>query len=402
MKRERVEFGENPCLTRIEEKCKRCGNCVKTCESIHNMGDSCIRCGQCILTCPFGAIVPKYDYQKVLNYLNDTDYTVIVSIAPASRVSLIEELKTNNSDPTKHLVGVLRKLGFDYVYDIACGADVTTIEESMELIERIKEHKFPLMTSCCPSWKKYAKETGLDKYVSSTKSPIKMQGYMIKNYLSKYIDYGDKVINVILMPCVSKKEEILDSSDIDIVITTRELLYMIDEAKIDLNNITESDFDSLAGSASSAGIIFGTSGGVLESVIRTTYYLMNNKKLDSSNINKCLDNNNFYEECVYDLGKVKLNTCKVCGMKNVQKLDLSKYHLIEVMACPGGCINGGGQVLVPNNKLDEIRNKRSQDLVNIDIKSSFKNSYESKEVSDLYKYDIGMPGSGNANKKLHN
>lgn len=398
---ERVEFTSNPCIQRIEEKCTKCGLCKKTCEKVNNIGNDCIKCGQCILTCPMGALVPKYDYQQVLNYLNDTSYTVIISMAPAARVSLVNELKLNPNNATKELIGILRKVGFDYVYDVAVGADLTTIEESLEFIERIKENKFPLITSCCPSWKKYAIKHGLDKFISSTKSPIKMQGYIVKEYTSKYIDYINKVINVMLMPCISKKEEILDSDDIDYVITTRELLYLINESNIDTENVTPSDFDKLAGDASSSGIIFGTSGGVLEAVLRSTYYFMNNKEMPKEMLNQNLDNNELFKENVYDMGKMKINVAKISTMAQLQKIDLYKYHLIEVMACPGGCINGGGQPLNANNEADIKRMEKSKLLVDIDLNSTFKNSHTSKEIKDIYSYDIGIPGGKNSHKKLH-
>lgn len=398
---ERVEFTSNPCIQRIEEKCTKCGLCKKTCEKVNNIGNDCIKCGQCILTCPMGALVPKYDYQQVLNYLNDTSYTVIISMAPAARVSLVNELKLNPNNATKELIGILRKVGFDYVYDVAVGADLTTIEESLEFIERIKENKFPLITSCCPSWKKYAIKHGLDKFISSTKSPIKMQGYIVKEYTSKYIDYTNKVINVMLMPCISKKEEILDSDDIDYVITTRELLYLINESNIDIENVTPSDFDKLAGDASSSGIIFGTSGGVLEAVLRSAYYFMNNKEMPKEMLNQNLDNNELFKENVYDMGKMKINVAKISTMAQLQKIDLYKYHLIEVMACPGGCINGGGQPLNANNEADIKRMEKSKLLVDIDLNSSFKNSHMSKEIKDIYSYDIGIPGGKNSHKKLH-
>lgn len=398
---ERVEFTSNPCIQRIEEKCTKCGLCKKTCEKVNNIGNDCIKCGQCILTCPMGALVPKYDYQQVLNYLNDTNYTVIISMAPAARVSLVNELKLNPNNATKELIGILRKVGFDYVYDVAVGADLTTIEESLEFIERIKENKFPLITSCCPSWKKYAIKHGLDKFISSTKSPIKMQGYIVKEYTSKYIDYTNKVINVMLMPCISKKEEILDSDDIDYVITTRELLYLINESNIETENVIPSDFDKLAGDASSSGIIFGTSGGVLEAVLRSAYYFMNNKDMPKEMLNQNLDNNELFKENVYDMGKMKINVAKISTMAQLQKIDLYKYHLIEVMACPGGCINGGGQPLNANNEADIKRMEKSKLLVDIDLNSSFKNSHMSKEIKDIYSYDIGIPGGKNSHKKLH-
>jgi len=399
--KERVEFGDNPSIMRIEEKCTRCGMCKLTCNKINNIGDECIRCGQCILTCPMGALVPKFDYQTVLNYLNDTEYTCIVSIAPATRVSLIKELNLENCDPTRKLVGILKALGFDYVYDIAVGADVTTIEESVEFIERLKEKRFPLMTSCCPSWKKYAINHDLDKYVSSTKSPIKMQGYLVKEYLPKYIDFTKKVVHVILMPCISKKEEILDDSKIDYVITNREFLYMLKEAKIDIDNVVEKNFDQLLGNATSSGIIFGTSGGVLESVLRTTYYLINNKSMPKNQLSLNLDNDKLFSEAEYDFGSTKIKVARVCTMAELQKINIHDYHLIEVMACPGGCINGGGQPLVAANVSDENRKNKSQSLLNIDDKQNHKPSYLSKEVEDLYHYDVGIPGGKTAHKKLH-
>lgn len=400
MKNERVEFGINCAITRIEEKCTHCGLCKKTCDSVQNIGNDCIKCGQCILTCPMGALVPYYNYQEVLNYLNDTDYTCIISISPATRVSLINELNITG-DPTRKLVGILKALGFDYVYDVAVGADLTTVEESMEFIERIKTNNFPLMTSCCPSWKSYAITNNLDKYVSSTKSPIKMQGYLVKNYLNKYIDVKNKVINVLLMPCVSKKIEIHETDDIDYVITTRELLYMISEAKIDVSSIKEKDFDSLVGNASSSGVIFGTAGGVLESVLRTTYYLMNNEEFPKNLERKLMDSKELFQEAEYDFKKLKLKVARVSTMKELQKMDIHKYHLIEVMACPGGCINGGGQPLVPTNDNMESRIDKSTKLIDIDNDKSLRYSYKSEEINDIYKYDIGVPGGKQAHKKLH-
>ena len=398
---ERVEFDLNPCIQRIEEKCTRCGLCKKTCERINNIGNDCIKCGQCILTCPMGALVPKYDYQQILNYLNDTNYTVIISIAPAARVSLVNELKLNPQYATKELVGILRKVGFDFVYDVAVGADLTTIEESLEFIERIKENRFPLITSCCPSWKKYGIKNGLDKYISSTKSPIKMQGYIVKEYVGKYVDYSNKVINVMLMPCISKKEEILDTDDIDYVITTRELLYLINESGIDTNNIMPSEFDKLAGTASSSGIIFGTSGGVLEAVLRSAYYFMNNEDMPKELLNKNLNNDIMFQENTYDMKKMKIKVAKVCTIAELQKININDYHLIEVMACPGGCINGGGQPLNPNNENDIKRKEKSELLIDIDKNSDLKNSYQNKEIKDIYSYEVGIPGGKNSHKKLH-
>lgn len=400
MKNERVEFDINCAITRIEEKCTHCGLCRKTCDAIQNIGKDCIKCGQCILTCPMGALVPFYNYQEVLNYLNDTDYTCIISISPATRVSLINELKLTG-DVTKKLVGILKAIGFDYVYDVAVGADLTTIEESLEFIERIKKNDFPLMTSCCPSWKSYAIKNNLDKYVSSTKSPIKMQGYLVKEYLSKYVDNKGKFINVLLMPCISKKIEIHDTDSIDYVITTRELLYMLNESKVDVSTVSESNFDSLIGHASSSGIIFGTSGGVLEAVLRTTYYLMNNEEFPKKMERQLMDNKLLFQEAEYDFKKINLKVARVSTMSELKKIDIHKYHLIEVMACPGGCLNGGGQPLVPASDALNHRLEKSKKLIEIDDEKKFRFSYLNDEIIDVYKFDVGAPGGKTAQKKLH-
>ena len=401
MNAERVEFTDNPCIRRIEEKCTHCGMCKKTCHLTNNIGNDCIRCGQCIITCPMGALVPKYDYQEVLNYLNDTNYTVIVSMAPAVRVSLTNELKLNPLNATNKLVGILKRLGFDYVFDIAVGADLTTIEESLEFIERIKENKFPLMSSCCPSWKKYAEKNGFDKYISSTKTPMEIQGYIVQNYVKKYLKLDKKIINVMLMPCISKKEEIVDNDDIDYVITSRELIYMINESSLDVDNIPNQEFDKLAGNASSSGIIFGTSGGVLEAILRSSYFFINNKEIPSKLLSKNLQNDSLFNESEYDFGKLKIKVAKVSTIAKLKEIDIHKYHLIEVMACPGGCINGGGQPLVANNQNDENRIEKCNRLIEIDKKSILKFSYESEEEKDIYRYSIGTPGGKESHKKLH-
>lgn len=401
MKNERVEFLDNPCIQRIEEKCIHCGVCKKTCDSIQGIGPNCIKCGQCILSCPTGALVPKYDYQTILNYLNDTDYTLVISMAPAARVSLTKELNIKNDNPTKKVVGILKRLGFDYVYDVAVGADLTTIEEATEFVERLERNNLPLMTSCCPSWKKYAIENGLDKYVSSTKSPIKMQGYLIKNYLSKFINFDKKLINVMLMPCVSKKEEIIDSDDIDYVITTRELLYMINESKIDLETVCECEFDDLVGKATSSGIIYGTSGGVLSSVVRSAYYLKNHKEMILNYDRNNLNNEQISVENDYDFGDRVIKTLRVSTMNELKKVDIHNYDLIEVMACPGGCINGGGQPLSAGGSNMDDRLRRANDLIDVANSSKVFDSFRSEEIDNVYKYDIGIPGGKNAQKKLH-
>lgn len=400
----RVEVKEdNLCLNRIEEKCINCGMCLKTCKSINGFENDCINCGQCILTCPSGALTPKYDYQKVLNFINDTDYTVVVFTAPAVRVAIGDAFGfPPGSFLEGKMVSALKQIGFDFVFDTTFGADLTIMEESSELLTRIQNKNLPMFTSCCPSWVLYTEKyhPELVKNLSTCKSPIAMQGAMIKSYFAEMHEIPkEKIISVSLTPCISKKYERSLYPDTDYVITTSELILMIQELGIDFQNLEDAPFDKLLGKGSGGGLIFGVSGGVMESILRTAYYMVNKEKAPEQ----------FYEfleirgekdikEATVDMKEFKLKIAVVNKVSTIEKNydKLKNYDFIEVMSCPGGCIGGGGQPLVAIKDLPSIRQERISSMYQDDKNLKIKESYMNPEIRDAYTCYINK-----RNIKLH-
>ena len=388
----RVEVKEdNLCLNRIEEKCINCGMCLKTCKSINGFENDCINCGQCILTCPSGALTPKYDYQKVLNFINDTDYTVVVFTAPAVRVAIGDAFGfPPGSFLEGKMVSALKQIGFDFVFDTTFGADLTIMEEATELLTRIQNKNLPMFTSCCPSWVLYTEKyhPELVKNLSTCKSPIAMQGAMIKSYFAEmYEIHKEKIISVSLTPCISKKYERSLYPDTDYVITTSELILMIQELGIDFQNLEDAAFDKLLGKGSGGGLIFGVSGGVMESILRTAYYMVNKEKAPEQ----------FYEfleirgekdikEAIVDMKEFKLKIAVVNKVSTIEKNydKLKNYDFIEVMSCPGGCIGGGGQPLVAIKDLPSIRQERISSMYQDDKNLKIKESYMNPAIRDAY------------------
>ena len=377
-------------IERIEEKCINCGMCLNTCKSINNIGTDCINCGQCILTCPSGALISKYDYRPVLNYINDTDYTVVAFTAPAVRVAIGDEFGYNPGEFLEgKMTGVLKTLGFDYVFDTTFGADLTVMEEANELVERINEGK-PLFTSCCPSWVLY-----MEKYhpedldlLSSCKSPIAMQSAMIKSYFADMYDLDKrKVIAVAITPCVSKKTERVIYPDTDFVITTRELAMMIREMGIDFGEIKEVEFDKLLGKGSSAGLIFGVSGGVMEAALRTAYYMINRSKAPEEFYNLVdVRGESDFKTAIVDMKVKKIKVAVVSKISSViKKYDILKnYDFVEVMSCPGGCIGGGGQPLNAIKDMQSVREERIKSMYDAGDKQKLTESYMNAESQDAY------------------
>lgn len=400
----RVEVKEdNLCLNRIEEKCINCGMCLKTCKSINGFENDCINCGQCILTCPSGALTPKYDYQKVLNFINDTDYTVVVFTAPAVRVAIGDAFGfPPGSFLEGKMVSALKQIGFDFVFDTTFGADLTIMEESSELLTRIQNKNLPMFTSCCPSWVLYSEKyhPELVKNLSTCKSPIAMQGAIIKSYFAEMYEIPkEKIISVSLTPCISKKYERSLYPDTDYVITTSELILMIQELGIDFQNLEDAPFDKLLGKGSGGGLIFGVSGGVMESILRTAYYMVNKEKAPEQ----------FYEfleirgekdikEATVDMREFKLKIAVVNKVSTIEKNydKLKNYDFIEVMSCPGGCIGGGGQPLVAIKDLPSIRQERISSMYQDDKNLKIKESYMNPEIRDAYTCYINK-----RNIKLH-
>ena len=407
----------NESIKRIKERCINCGRCKTIChdEIGINYNDKCkkavcINCGQCILNCPVGALVPKYDYKKVLNYLHDTDKIVTISVAPAVRTSIGEGFGLNpGTFLEKELVGALKEIGFDYVFDVTTGADMTVMEEAYELVDRLKNKKtLPMFTSCCPSWVKYLEIYHPDKlnHLSTVKSPIGIQSSIINTYFLNMMNIPkDKIINVVVVPCTAKKYEVKRTEiSMDIAITTSELVLLLKESGIDIKKVKPKEFDSLLSKGSGGGLIFGRSGGVLESVLRCVNYIITgeDKIIDSLALEENKKSGTINKTTV-NIGPYKLRVASLQGMKNIEEIlkDLDNYDFIEVMNCPLGCVSGGGQVLSPINKMDDINIKRALSLDSDDKSNTIRFCYKNPNVINIYKTYLDYPNSPKALKLLH-
>ncbi len=418
-------------ITRDDSKCILCGNCRSTCKfeqgvygcyELEKTGDRaiCIECGQCCNVCPTGAIGEVKDYIKVKELMKNSDYTFVFQTAPAVRVSLGEEFSFEaGSFVQGKLVSALKKLGADYVFDTAFGADLTIMEEANELIHRIEnEEKLPMFTSCCPAWVKFV-EIFYPSYISnlsSVKSPILMEGAIIKSYFASKVNLDpEKIINVAITPCTAKKFEIKreemkcdEIRDMDYVITTRELANWLREENIDFTSLEDQNYDSLLGEATGAGLVFGSTGGVMEAALRTAHFYITGETLPKSEIE-------FHEvrgltgikEAEVTLGDITLSVAAVTGTKNARKFFelLEKgdkhYDFVEVMACLGGCIAGGGQPKLDLTGAYLEKEKRANALYEKDACLEKRCSYENQEIQTLYNTYLGKPGSEKSVELLH-
>lgn len=408
---------DNSSIKRVKERCIDCGRCKTICRDVVGISYDkkckeavCINCGQCILNCPVGALVPKYDYKRVLDYLHDTEKLVTISVAPAVRTSIGEGF---GLEPgiflEKELVGALKEVGFDYVFDVTFGADMTVMEEAYELVDRLKNKKtLPIFTSCCPSWVKYLEIYHPDKlsHLSTVKSPIGIQSSVINTYFLKMMNIPkEKIVNVVVAPCTAKKYEIKRTElGMDICLTTSELVLLLKESNIDIKKVKPKEFDSLLSKGSGAGLIFGRSGGVLESVLRCANYIITGKDkiIDSLALEenkKCGTIN----KAMINIGTYKLRVASIQGMKSVEEVlkDLDSYDFIEVMNCPLGCVSGGGQVLNTISKMDEINKKRAESLEEDDKNNSIRFCYKNPDVINIYKTYLDYPNSPKALKLIH-
>ena len=435
--------GSNPCLVRDQEKCILCGRCIRVCRDVQGMNVysfanrgfdtivstafeqdlgnvACSYCGQCASVCPTGAIVERDDTEKVWDAINDPDKIVIVQTAPSVRVAIGEELGMEpGSIVTGKMVAALRHLGFDKVFDTDFSADLTIMEEGYEFLDRLQNGGLlPMITSCSPGWVNMIelKYPELLDHLSTAKSPQQMFGAIAKTYYPEKAGIDPaKIVSVSVMPCTAKKAEaarpeMCDSGyrDVDIVITTRELGRMIREAGIDFKNLPEENFDSPLGTGSGAGVIFGTTGGVMEAALRTAVEKLSGEELKSLDFTEVRGTDGI-KEASYTVNGMEVKVCVVSGLANANtimekvKNGTADYHFIEIMGCPGGCVNGGGQPIqhaVVRNFVD-LRARRAAALYEADKDMPLRKSHESEAVKRLYDEFLGEPGSHKAHEVLH-
>lgn len=429
----------SPAIVRDMSKCILCRRCVTACNDVQRVNllttigrgfdsvvstffdeplteSNCTFCGQCIAACPVGALTEVQTYPKVWEMLDNKEKYVVVQTAPAVRVALGEEF---NLEPgtitTSKMVGALKALGFDKVFDTNFAADLTIMEEANEFIHRLeKNENLPLITSCCPAWVKFAEIKFKENMnlISTCKSPHQMLGAVTKTYLAEMLNINpEDMVVVSVMPCVAKKNEadreemmIDNMKDVDLVITTRELATMIKEAGLDIRNIKDGEFDNPLGVSSGAGVIFGSSGGVMEAALRSAYEWITKETLENVNFNEVRGIQGVKEATVNIAGK-EINIAVVNSLKNAEKVmkDInagnSKYQFIEVMACPGGCIGGGGQPYIKGDR--NILKKRMEAIYKDDLNHERRKSHENEAILKLYEDYLGEKGGSKAKKILH-
>ena len=434
---------KSPSIVRDFNKCILCRRCVATCKYVQKIGaidcinrgfDSCISttydhslndvdctfCGQCIESCPTGALKEKENIQDVWKKLRDEDAFVVVQTAPAVRVALGEEFGMPiGTNVAGKMITALKSIGFDRVFDTNTGADLTIMEEANEFIERIQnDGVLPMITSCSPGWVRFAEKNFPEnlEHLSSCKSPHQMFGAIIKSYFAdKYNIDKEKICVVSVMPCIAKKYECSRSEmevdgirDVDYVITTRELARMIKQANIDFCELEDGKFDEPMGEASGAGAIFGTTGGVMEAAIRTAVDTLEGKSMDKLEYTQVRGEKGIKEATLKIAGK-DIKVAVASGLANARKImeqikdGKCDYHFVEIMACPGGCIMGGGQP-IKSSKIRstvDVAKLRRDALYSIDEKSVVRKSHENPFMIKLYKEFLEKPGSNKAHKYLH-
>lgn len=429
-------------MVRDNNKCILCRRCVAACnnQGISVIGanargidthigspfelklaqTSCISCGQCIVNCPTGALYEKDDTQKVWDAINDPTKHVVVQAAPAVRATLGECFDMPiGTDVTGKLFAALRRLGFDKVFDTNFGADITIMEEANELLDRIKNGGvLPMITSCSPGWIKYCEHYYPDQlaHLSSCKSPQQMQGAVIKTYYAQKngIDPKD-IVSVSVMPCTAKKfecgrddESASGYADVDIVITTRELGRMIKGAGINFTALPDEEPDAPLGRGTGAAVIFGVTGGVMEAALRTAAEAITGKELENVEFTDVRGMEGV-KEASYKLGDMDVKVAIASGTKNAKVLmdkvkdGTADYTFIEIMGCPGGCINGGGQPVQPASVRNFVDYKtlRANALYENDKSRPHRKSHENEEVQEVYREFLGAPNSHKAHEVLH-
>lgn len=427
-------------LIRDAKKCIKCMRCVQICDKVQHLNiwevqntgsrttigvtnnldiakADCSLCGQCITHCPTGALRERDDVPKVFAALADSSKVTAVQVAPAVRTAWAEALGLPPEKATEGLmVAALKRIGFDYVFDTSFSADVTIMEEGSELLEHLQNpehHKWPMFTSCCPGWvsyltKKYPEFVG---HLSTTKSPQQIFGAILKTYFAEQKGLApEEIVSISVMPCVSKKREAalasMNSSgaqDVDIVLTTREFARMIRAEHIDLNTLEEMPFDNPLGKSTGAAVIFGVTGGVMEAALRTAYAILEGYEAP---MDAFVDVRGHQDRRVkeFTIADKQLRTCTVSGLGNAEKLleDIKAgkvhYDFVEVMACPGGCVGGGGQPIHDGCEMAEARGEK---LYNLDSNRTLRQSHNNPDVQEVYTKFLINPLSEKSEELLH-
>ena len=430
-------------LVRDNSKCVLCRRCVATCKAVQHVAvigtrnrgfltdigcafneelaaSSCAACGQCINVCPTGALHEKSEIDNVRAAIDDPEKIVIVGAAPSVRAALGEEFGYPiGTNVEGKMNTAFRMLGFDTVFDVNFAADLTIMEEAHEFIERVqKGEKLPLITSCSPGWIRFMEYyyPELIPNVSTCKSPQQMFGATIKTYYAEKLGVDpEKLYVVTIMPCVAKKFEknrddqaAAGCKDVDAVLTTRELAKMIKSKGIIFNELADSSYDAPLGEYTGAGVIFGATGGVMEAALRTAVETLTKKQLKDVEFSAVRGTEGI-KEATYDVNGTKVNVAVASGLENAKTLceqiknGTCKYQFIEIMACPGGCVNGGGQPIQPAfvRRNTDIRALRASVLYNIDSASKVRKSHENEFILKLYKDYFVEPGSHKAHDVLH-
>ncbi|MBM6867486.1 [FeFe] hydrogenase, group A [Collinsella tanakaei] len=433
-------------LIRDNDKCIKCLRCIQVCENVQATGvwaltsrashasvnvaggralaeTDCALCGQCITHCPTGALRERDDTDRVFDAIEDPEKICLVQIAPAVRTAWGESLGLAREDATvKRLASALRQMGFDYVFDTNFSADLTIMEEGSELLERVRRAgepggepiRFPMFTSCCPGWIRYAKSHYPDMLdqISTSKSPQQMFGAVAKTYYAEALGVDPSMIfSVSVMPCLAKKAEAAlptmvgetGEPDVDVVLTVREIDRMIRAAHIDPCTLEESELDQPLGAGTGAAVIFGATGGVMDAALRSAYFLATGENPDPDAFSgvRGLDG---WKEKTFDLAGVPLRVAVAHGLGNAHKLIEAlragevSYDFVEIMACPGGCVGGGGQ---PIHDGCELAGERGDVLWGLDAAAPLRFSHENPSVQTLYADYLGEPLSERAEELLH-
>lgn len=430
-------------MIRDNGKCILCRRCTAACEKVQGvtviganergfateigspfemgLGEtSCVSCGQCIAVCPTGALQEKDNTKEVLAAIADPDKYVVVQTAPSVRAGLGEEFGLPiGTNVEGQMVAALRRLGFDRVFDTDFAADLTIMEEAHEFLDRVQNGgRLPMITSCSPGWVKYCEHyfPDMTENLSSCKSPQQMFGAMLKTYFAEKMGIApEKIVSVSVMPCTAKKFEIgrADQSaagvaDVDIALTTRELAKMIKQAGIGFAALPKETFDDPLGESSGAGVIFGATGGVMEAALRTAVETLTGEELASVDFKEVRGTDGI-KEATYQVAGLDVNVAVASGLSNARTLldkvksGEANYHFIEIMACPGGCVNGGGQPIQPGTvrNFTDIKTLRAKALYDQDAHMPIRKSHENPSIKKLYQEYLGEPGGHKAHETLH-